>query len=154
MLITAMASLVLAALMMWLNAPTFSPMAYLGWVMAWWILLLHAYELHTRATHRHRFIVGVKKLQRSHWAMMLGHVGLAVSIIGIAMVQNYSIERDVRLAPEITSNSMSTTFTSKVCVIKMDRTTMATLLILKSLAKANMSIHCMPRNVSIAPQSQ
>ncbi|EOX1768090.1 heme lyase CcmF/NrfE family subunit [Vibrio cholerae] len=99
MLITAIASLVLAALMMWLNAPTFSPMAYLGWVMAWWILLLHAYELHTRATHRHRFMVGVKKLQRSHWAMMLGHVGLAVSIIGIAMVQNYSIERDVRLAP-------------------------------------------------------
>lgn len=31
--------------------------------------------------------------------MMLGHVGLAVSVIGIAMVQNYSIERDVRLAP-------------------------------------------------------
>ncbi|NCO45702.1 MAG: heme lyase NrfEFG subunit NrfE, partial [Vibrio sp.] len=36
---------------------------------------------------------------RSHWAMMLGHVGLAVTVIGIAMVQNYSIERDVRLAP-------------------------------------------------------
>ena len=31
--------------------------------------------------------------------MMFGHIGLAVSIIGIAMVQNYSIERDVRLAP-------------------------------------------------------
>jgi cytochrome c-type biogenesis protein CcmF len=31
--------------------------------------------------------------------MVLGHIGLAVSVIGIAMVQNYSIERDVRLAP-------------------------------------------------------
>jgi cytochrome c-type biogenesis protein CcmF len=30
---------------------------------------------------------------------MLGHIGLAVTVIGIAMVQNYSIERDVRLAP-------------------------------------------------------
>ncbi|MGL6025998.1 MAG: heme lyase CcmF/NrfE family subunit, partial [Vibrio sp.] len=99
MLISASVALVLSGLMMWLNATSFSLMAYLGWVMAWWILLLHGYELYTRATHRHSFIQGIGKLPRSHWAMLLGHAGLAVSIIGIAMVQNYSIERDVRLAP-------------------------------------------------------
>ncbi len=77
----------------------FLMMAFLGWVMAWWILLLHGYELHHRATHRHSFRVGLTKLQRSHWAMFCGHVGLALSIIGITMVQNYSIEKDVRLAP-------------------------------------------------------
>lgn len=99
MLISGVASLLLAALFtVWL-ADQFLVMAYIGWVMAQWIILLHGFELYQRATHRHRFWSGVKKLQRSHWAMMLGHIGLAVSIIGIAMVQNYSIERDVRLAP-------------------------------------------------------
>ena len=60
---------------------------------------MHGVELYQRATHRHSFIVGVGKLQRSHWAMMFAHIGLAVTIIGIAMVQNYSQEHDVRLAP-------------------------------------------------------
>ncbi|MEL7290968.1 MAG: heme lyase CcmF/NrfE family subunit [Pseudomonadota bacterium] len=99
MLLSGVLSLSLAAVCVWAFSEHFLFMAYLGWVMAWWIILLHGYELHQRATHRHTFVEGVKKLQRSHWAMMLGHLGLAVSIIGIAMVQNYSIERDVRLAP-------------------------------------------------------
>ncbi|MCZ4295553.1 heme lyase CcmF/NrfE family subunit [Vibrio sinaloensis] len=99
MLVSGVVSLVLAGVFVVLLSERFQFMAYLGWVMSLWILCLHGYELHQRATHRHSFVEGVKKLQRSHWAMMLGHVGLAVTVIGIAMVQNYSIERDVRLAP-------------------------------------------------------
>ncbi len=99
MIVTGIASLVLAAICVYLFSDYFLFMAYLGWVMAFWIIGLHIYELHQRATHRHSFVEGVRKLQRSHWAMMLGHIGLAVTVIGIAMVQNYSIERDVRLAP-------------------------------------------------------
>ncbi|OXX75120.1 heme lyase NrfEFG subunit NrfE [Vibrio sp. V19_P1S1T109] len=100
MLICGLMALILSAVMVYLLAERFSLMAFIGWVMAFWIILLHVVELHQRATHRHSFMIGVTKLQRSHWAMMLGHVGLAVTVIGIAMVQNYSIERDVRLAPE------------------------------------------------------
>ncbi|NOJ22443.1 heme lyase CcmF/NrfE family subunit [Vibrio coralliilyticus] len=99
MLVSGVSSLVLAGVFVYLFADFFQFMAYLGWVMALWIIFMHGFELHERATHRHSFSVGIKKLQRSHWAMMMGHIGLAVSIIGIAMVQNYSIERDVRLAP-------------------------------------------------------
>ena len=99
MLISGIASIVLAGVFTVVFSDYFLPMAYLGWLMALWIIFMHGFELHQRATHRHSFMEGVKKLQRSHWAMMFGHIGLAVSIIGIAMVQNYSIERDVRLAP-------------------------------------------------------
>ncbi|WP_114786752.1 heme lyase CcmF/NrfE family subunit [Vibrio tetraodonis] len=98
-LVSGLASLILAYVLVALLADFFQFMAYIGWVMALWIIFMHCFELHQRATHRHSFTVGVTKLQRSHWAMMFGHIGLAVSIIGIAMVQNYSIERDVRLAP-------------------------------------------------------
>ncbi|PFG45962.1 cytochrome c-type biogenesis protein CcmF [Vibrio sp. ES.051] len=99
MLVSGVLSFTLAAICIFLFADFFSTMAYIGWVMSIWIISMHGFELYERATHRHRFIEGVGKLQRSHWAMMLGHIGLAVTVIGIAMVQNYSIERDVRLAP-------------------------------------------------------
>ncbi|MCG9638548.1 heme lyase CcmF/NrfE family subunit [Vibrio sp. Isolate34] len=99
MLISGVFSLGLSALMVALLADRFSGTAFAGWVMAFWIIFMHGFELHERATHRHTFMKGLTKLPRSHWAMMCGHIGLAVTVIGIAMVQNYSIERDVRLAP-------------------------------------------------------
>ncbi|EMC0408192.1 heme lyase CcmF/NrfE family subunit [Vibrio fluvialis] len=99
MLISGVIALLFGALIVQLTTEHFSSMAFMGWVMALWIVCLHAVELYERATHRHTFLAGIGKLQRSHWSMMLGHLGLAVTIIGIAMVQNYSIERDVRLAP-------------------------------------------------------
>ncbi|MEZ8106517.1 MULTISPECIES: heme lyase CcmF/NrfE family subunit [Vibrio] len=99
MLISGVGSFTLAAAMVWLLADRFTGMAYMGWVMALWIVFMHSFELYERATHRHDFFTGLRKLQRSHWAMMFAHIGLAVTVIGIAMVQNYSIERDVRLAP-------------------------------------------------------
>jgi cytochrome c-type biogenesis protein CcmF len=99
MIVSGIISVAFSALMMVVLAEYFTGMAFLGWLMASWIITMHGFELYERATHRHSFAEGVKKLPRSHWAMILGHLGLAVSIIGIAMVQIYSIERDVRLAP-------------------------------------------------------
>ncbi|MEZ8746032.1 heme lyase CcmF/NrfE family subunit [Vibrio sp. 10N.261.49.A5] len=99
MMISGAFSLGLSVLMVTMLADRFSGTAFAGWVMAYWIIFMHGFELHERATHRHTFLKGLTKLPRSHWAMMCGHIGLAVTVIGIAMVQNYSIERDVRLAP-------------------------------------------------------
>ena len=99
MVISGVFSLGLSALLVMVLADRFSGTAFAGWVMAFWIIFMHGFELHERATHRHSFMKGLTKLPRSHWAMMCGHIGLAVTVIGIAMVQNYSIERDVRLAP-------------------------------------------------------
>ncbi|MBW3696399.1 heme lyase CcmF/NrfE family subunit [Vibrio sp. T187] len=99
MLVSGAISFGLGALFVVLLAERFNTMAFIGWVMALWIISMHGFELYERATHRDTFFKGIKKLQRSHWAMMCGHIGLAVTVIGIAMVQNYSIERDVRLAP-------------------------------------------------------
>ncbi|OBT20728.1 heme lyase CcmF/NrfE family subunit [Vibrio tasmaniensis] len=99
MLVSGIFSLGLSALMVTLLADRFSGTAFAGWIMAFWIFFMHGFELHERATHRHTFMKGLTKLPRSHWAMICGHIGLAVTVIGIAMVQNYSIERDVRLAP-------------------------------------------------------
>lgn len=69
----------------------------LGVMMVVVIVLLALYELHQRATHRSGFWGGLTKLSRSHWGMILAHLGVAMTIWGIAFSQNYSIERDVRM---------------------------------------------------------
>lgn len=69
----------------------------LGVMMSVFIVLLSLYELHQRATHRYPLLIGLTKLSRSHWGMVLAHLGVAMTVWGIAFSQNYSIERDVRM---------------------------------------------------------
>ncbi|MDG6895753.1 heme lyase CcmF/NrfE family subunit [Volucribacter amazonae] len=71
--------------------------AVLGVMMAVFIVLLSLYELHQRATHRTSFFYGLTKLSRSHWGMIIAHLGVAMTVWGIAFSQNYSVERDVRM---------------------------------------------------------
>ncbi|HIF9258611.1 TPA: heme lyase CcmF/NrfE family subunit [Photobacterium damselae] len=99
LIISAIASVIFASGSIYLFASTVEPLAVLGMWMAAWIVILHGFELYERATHRHSLVEGLGKLGRSHWAMVFGHIGLAVSIIGITLVSNYDLERDVRLAP-------------------------------------------------------
>ena len=71
--------------------------AVLGTMMTVIIVLLSLYEMHQRATHRDSFLQGITKLSRSHWGMVLAHLGVAMTVWGIAFSQNYSVERDVRM---------------------------------------------------------
>ena len=71
--------------------------AVLGTMMTVIIVLLSLNEMHQRATYRDTFWRGITKLSRSHWGMILAHLGVAMTVWGIAFSQNYSIERDVRM---------------------------------------------------------
>jgi cytochrome c-type biogenesis protein CcmF len=79
-------------------APFITWLAILGTFLGFWIIVAVIYEIYLRSTHRHVFSKGIMKLGNSHWAMSLGHLGLAVIIMGITMTQNYSIEKDVKLS--------------------------------------------------------
>ncbi|MDG6897739.1 c-type cytochrome biogenesis protein CcmF [Actinobacillus delphinicola] len=71
--------------------------AVLGAMMAVFIFILSVYELLERATYRHSVWQGIRKISRSHWGMVIAHIGVAVTVWGIAFSQNYSVERDVRM---------------------------------------------------------
>ncbi|CAO96188.1 heme lyase CcmF/NrfE family subunit [Erwinia tasmaniensis] len=90
-------TLLLSILLPWLMQDRIEAMTVVGLLMALWVIILTLMELHERATHRHRFFRGLRHLSRSHWGMVLGHLGVAVTVIGIAFSQNYSVERDVRM---------------------------------------------------------
>lgn len=73
--------------------------AMLGLALAAFILVTSIQEVQLRVGSRHGFFKGLRLLNRSHWAMILGHLGLAVTVIGIALTTSYSVEKDLRMSP-------------------------------------------------------
>jgi len=75
-------------------------MGMLGMILVFWILVTTVQEVMQRLSalpSNTSFVTKLQKLTPSHWGMVLGHVGFAVCIIGITLVSNYELERDVRM---------------------------------------------------------
>ena len=80
-----------------------SYMATLGLVMSFWIIVTTIMEIRQRiqpqiASGKFSILQSLQKLTPSHWGMVAGHVGFAVTLIGIALVSAYNVERHVRMA--------------------------------------------------------
>lgn len=80
----------LSLLLPWLFESKVVAMTVLGLAMACWIAVLATAEAALRISRG-------TKTTFSYWGMVAAHLGLAVTIVGIAFSQNYSVERDVRM---------------------------------------------------------
>ncbi|EBA8233009.1 heme lyase NrfEFG subunit NrfE [Salmonella enterica] len=91
LLLTALVStLALSVLLPWLLEDKIIAMTAVGMAMACWIAVLAVAEAVQRVSRG-------TKTSLSYWGMVAAHLGLAVTITGIAFSQNYSVERDVRM---------------------------------------------------------
>ena len=97
LVVSLLITLGLSVALPWLLQDRITAMAAIGLMMAIWVSIFALLEIHERATHRHGFWRGLRTLSRSQWGMVLGHVGVAVTVTGIAFSQNFSVERDVRM---------------------------------------------------------
>lgn len=97
LVVAVVVTVALALILPWLMQDRIEAMTVVGLLMAVWVFVLALTEVYDRATHRYGLLKGLWKLPRSHWGMVFGHLGLAVTVVGIAFSQNYSIERDVRM---------------------------------------------------------
>ncbi|MDC8832666.1 heme lyase CcmF/NrfE family subunit [Alteromonas gilva] len=82
------------------DAPAY--MAALGLVLSGWVLITTTLEVLQRVASMDDSLSVTERLRRltpSHWGMILGHLGFAVTLIGITLVSNYDVERDVRMKP-------------------------------------------------------
>jgi cytochrome c-type biogenesis protein CcmF len=89
---------VAVAILLPLTMEGFEPWASLGFFLATWIALAVLAAFAERLKHGQGSL-GQKlaSLPRGFWGMQLAHFGMAVGVAGIAMVANYSTERDVRM---------------------------------------------------------
>ncbi|MFY9993938.1 MAG: heme lyase CcmF/NrfE family subunit [Leclercia sp.] len=90
LVIALVSTLALSLLLPWLFESKIIAMTVVGLAMACWVLVLALAEVALRVSRG-------TKMTLSYWGMVAGHVGLAVTIVGIAFSQNYSVERDVRM---------------------------------------------------------
>ncbi|WP_283101517.1 MULTISPECIES: heme lyase CcmF/NrfE family subunit [Halomonadaceae] len=97
--LSGVAALVLGMLLPLIFADHWNVWVALGLVTALWIVLPMLRDLYDKTRHASSFAAGLRKLSLSYWGMQLGHLGVAVTIVGVAMVSNYNIERNVRLSP-------------------------------------------------------
>ncbi|QCZ94354.1 heme lyase CcmF/NrfE family subunit [Salinimonas iocasae] len=91
-----------AALLIFFSYSQQAYMAVLGMTLSFWVLIASIMEVTQRlgAMDAGKGVLArLKLLTRSHWGMILGHVGFAVTLIGITLVSNYEQERDVRMLP-------------------------------------------------------
>ncbi|GAB3027955.1 heme lyase CcmF/NrfE family subunit [Bowmanella dokdonensis] len=78
-----------------------SYMATLGILLSVWIVFSTVQEVRQRSDGK---VARISQLTVSHWGMVMGHLGFAAMILGVAMVTSYSQERDVRMAAGETLN--------------------------------------------------
>lgn len=64
-----------------------------------WVLGALLEDIIMKTRHARTRWAGLQKLTRSYWGMQLGHLGLVMVVLGVALTSHYSVEKDVRLAP-------------------------------------------------------
>ncbi len=96
----AFATSALAALVVPFAMGEWKGLAALGIVMAAWIITTAVVAVRIRvqsASSKMTLAERIKSIPAGFYGMHLAHVGVAVTIIGVALVSNYETEKDVRM---------------------------------------------------------
>ncbi len=75
--------------------PQFAWQAAFGMVLAIWVTASTIVVIRERLGPQNAW----RSIPRGFWGMVLGHMGIAVFIVGVTLTSIYSTEKDVRLAP-------------------------------------------------------
>jgi cytochrome c-type biogenesis protein CcmF len=94
LLIPALMALILSLLLLVLLSEHLYINACLGLTLAFWIILSTLKLVIARLKQR-----GLLGLRQAFWGMVLAHIGVAVTVIGIVVSNSYGIQDDVRMAP-------------------------------------------------------
>jgi len=65
--------------------------------IASWIFAALLSDMFYRVRHSDSFLLGLKKLSLSYFAMFIAHTGIAVTLIGVCLTSIYSDQRDLRM---------------------------------------------------------
>lgn len=92
--ITLLASILIAVAALLLFTNTIQWQVMVGFIAAIWVIATTAQYFFRQYRKLNSF-----KLTRAQYGMMVAHIGVAVTVIGIAFSTTYNIERNVRMAP-------------------------------------------------------
>ena len=70
-----------------------------GFISAAWIIYSSIYSVMERLKHRKNKLLGLNMLPRGFYGMTIAHIGFAITIIGITVTSNQSVDVHKRMAP-------------------------------------------------------
>ncbi|MFT5708527.1 MAG: cytochrome c-type biogenesis protein CcmF [Oceanospirillaceae bacterium] len=73
--------------------------ATLALVLSFWVLFSLLADAYNKVSNKKDKLSSLSKLPKSYWAMQIAHLGVVVSLVGVALVATYSEERDIRMLP-------------------------------------------------------
>jgi cytochrome c-type biogenesis protein CcmF len=88
----------IVALLLSLALPKWIWSAYLGLAMALWIAVTAMMAIHERFRNR-KLSSALRTTPAGFYGMLLGHLGMAVFIVGVTLTSLYNQEKDLRMAP-------------------------------------------------------
>ncbi|NRA21377.1 MAG: heme lyase CcmF/NrfE family subunit [Oceanospirillaceae bacterium] len=71
--------------------------ATIALVLAFWVIFSLLIDVFSKVKNSADKLVGLAKLPLSYWSMQLAHLGLVITLVGVALVASYSQERDIRM---------------------------------------------------------
>lgn len=91
-------SLILPALLL-LTLQKINGSVFLGLIFAFWIILSTGKMVWDRARQR-----GIQALGQAFWGMVIAHLGVAATVIGITVSSGYGLQDDVKMAPHTSAD--------------------------------------------------
>lgn len=73
--------------------------ATIALIISFWVIFSQLLDVRAKVSNKKQKIAALGKLPKSYWAMQIAHLGVVITVIGIALVATFSDERDIRMAP-------------------------------------------------------
>lgn len=70
-----------------------------GVALSSWVISSTLLDVYRKIQSKQGMITGIKKLSLSYYGMVIAHMGVAITAMGICIVSNYTQEHDVRVVP-------------------------------------------------------
>ncbi len=105
---------VVAALLSGWLAGRIGAMSTFGLMLAWWIAAAVATDFFEHVSPRHgmgTWWQRARQIPRAKAGMMLAHLGVGAFVVGVTMVESFQVERDVQLAPGVSTEIDGLSFT-------------------------------------------
>ncbi|HEX4975389.1 MAG TPA: heme lyase CcmF/NrfE family subunit, partial [Pseudomonadales bacterium] len=90
-------SIIVGLVLPWLYFDNLYWQVVLASIFSSWLLLSLLKDIFNKTRHQQNMFLGLLNLSRSYKGMILGHLGLAILVLGVAYTSFYSSEKNVRL---------------------------------------------------------
>jgi cytochrome c-type biogenesis protein CcmF len=87
-------SFLLAFLVLIVGSKTFNISAFMGLALAFWVIFATI-----QAAYKQIILRGLSQIGQAYWGMILAHLGVATTVIGIAVSNAYGVQDDVYMKP-------------------------------------------------------